>query len=131
MFEDKKRIIDASVQVSFWKSANTSNTQWKCDKYAKSKQIQNMLIKITANIRLKTCKEVDSGCSAWVRKRSVANLLRYIIETLCFIGIFCCQIICCNFVKISPRLRYLDIKILSLLTFHINKRQWWQWWFPW
>ena len=93
----------------FWKSANTSNTQWKCDKYAKSKQIQNILIKIHANVRLKTCKEVDSECSAWVRKRSVANLLRYIIETLSFIGIFCCQIFCCNFVEISPRLRYLDI----------------------
>ena len=41
-----------------------------------------------------------------------------------FIGIFCCQIFCCNFVEISPRFRYLDIEILTIrvLTCGINKR---------
>ena len=64
MFEDKKKIIDASVKVSFEK--------WKYIKYTNNENVTNthkvnkykMYVLRYANARLKTCKVEDSECSA-------------------------------------------------------------------
>ena len=118
------RYLFEKVQIHQIHNQNVTNTH-KVNKY-------KICIKIYANVRLKTCKVEDSECSAWVRKRSVANLLRYFVETLQFYWDILLSDILLQFCKISPRLRYWDIKLLTrrVLTCRINKRQWWQWWFP-